>query len=254
MPDEVYHATRSHDSSLLLVVALALSSDEPTRRQQLALVEQQLGTTRAELCRRLFGELERASADLRLPVLELALPTLRQRPREQLAYLSELLTRVQELETAPRLFDFVLLRVLKAYLRDVPGVECRARERARARDRPRRALGRARPARATSQPSATSSRALRARRTRRASPPSVGVCGAGEPTFEPPAAARDLARLDSALAAVLTRLGRATRSASCAACSPRFAPTPVTATAERELFRVIASVARLPAAARRRRL
>ena len=127
VPDEVYHATRSHDSSLLVAVALALSGDEPTRRQQLAIVERQLGATRADLARRLFDEIA-PSAELRLPVLELTLPTLRQRPREQLAYLSDLLVRIQQLEKTPRLFDFVLIRVLKTYLHDLPGA-ARATER-----------------------------------------------------------------------------------------------------------------------------
>ena len=84
-------------------------------------------------------------AELRLPVLELALPTLRQRPREQLAYLSELLVRVQELEKTPRLFDFVLVRVLKTYLNDLPGAARSAPRRARGVTA-RFALGRARPA------------------------------------------------------------------------------------------------------------
>ena len=67
------------------------------------------------------------------------------------------LTRVQALEPAPRLFDFVLLRVLKTYLHDVPGVEPAPR---RADAISRRTLGRARscsppsPHSATSTPSA----------------------------------------------------------------------------------------------------
>ncbi len=143
VPDEVYHATRSHDSSLLVAVALALSGDEPTRRQQLAIVERQLGATRADLARRLFDEIA-PSAELRLPVLELALPTLRQRPREQLAYLSDLLVRIQQLEKTPRLFDFVLVRVLKTYLHDLPGAARATRAHGCTA---RFALGRARPAR-----------------------------------------------------------------------------------------------------------
>jgi Zn-dependent protease with chaperone function len=123
LPDEVHEATRSRDASLLVVLALALSNDESTRRRQLALIEQQLGATRAGRCARLFEELATAPHSLRLPVLELALPALRTRPREQLAYLCTLLGRVQELEHSPDLFDFVLLRVLEAYLRNVPGLD-----------------------------------------------------------------------------------------------------------------------------------
>ena len=132
LPDEVYEATRSRDSSLLVVVALALSGDERTRDKQLALIERQLGATRAGLCPRLFDELAPTPADLRLPVLELALPTLRQRPSEQLFYVSELLERVQELEQTPRLFDFVLLPLVETYLNDLPGTEGRAAHAERA--------------------------------------------------------------------------------------------------------------------------
>jgi Zn-dependent protease with chaperone function len=44
LPDEVLHAARSREGSLLLVAALALSRNSATRRKQLAFLEQQLGT------------------------------------------------------------------------------------------------------------------------------------------------------------------------------------------------------------------
>jgi len=236
LPDEVYHATRSRDASLLLVVALALSSDAATRRKQLAFVEQRLGATRTELCKRLLGELERASADLRLPVLELALPTLRQRPGEELEYLWELLTRVQALEPAPRLFDFVLLRVLKVSLRDVPGVEPVALPRRRDLPDGRSAvrfLLAAVAAFGNDQPSA-------ARAAYEAGIASVGWGLAdGEPTFDPPAAQRDLERLDSALV-VLTAARPRDKERVLRGVLATIRADAVTAAAERELFRVIA--------------
>jgi len=236
----VYHATRSHDSSLLVAVALALSSDEATRRQQLAIVERQLGATRADLARRLFDEIA-PSAELRLPVLELALPTLRQRPREQLAYLSELLVRVQELEKTPRLFDFVLVRVLKTYLNDLPGAA--------------RATGRAEPpldsrsavrvllanVAAFGSESAGSARAAY----------EAGLASVGwrvepaDPTFEPPAAARDLARLDAALAALASIRPREKERVLRGVLAAIRADAR-TATEERELFRLIAGVLECP--------
>jgi Zn-dependent protease with chaperone function len=235
LPDEVYHATRSRDGSLLLVVALALSSYETTRRKQLAFVEQRLGGARTELCKRLLDELEGASADLRLPVLELALPTLRQRPREELEYLWELLTRVQELEPAPRLFDFVLLRVLKMYLRDVPGVPARVL--------PPRTLPDARSAvrfLLTTVAAFGSDRADAARAAYEAGMASVGwKLAAAEPTFEPPDAERNLERLDSALAALASIRPRDKERVLRGVLAAIRADA-VTASAERELFRVIA--------------
>jgi hypothetical protein len=236
LPDEVYHATRSRDQSLLVVIALALSSDEPTRRKQLALVEAQLGASRAALCLRLYTDLAPTSSQLRLPVLELALPALRQRPREQLTYLREMLARIQELEPTPRLFDFVLLRVLEAYLRGLPGAEPAVRRAARALE-PRAAvralLGNV--AAFGNQDTQGAKLAYEA-----------GITALGwrlearDPTFEPLTASRNLGDLDAALTALATirprdkeRLLRGVIAAVRADA--------VTATEERELFRLIAT-------------
>jgi len=235
VPDEVLHAARSRDGSLLLVVALALSNDAATRRKQLAFVEQQLGAQRTELCRRLLGELERAPAELRLPVLELALPALRQRPRGELAYVVELTTRVQELETTQSLFDFVLVRLVKAYLRDVPGVDMAPRRTDRALDA--RAAVRALLATVAA---FGSEQASAARAAYAAGIASVGwSMEAGDPTFEPPAAMRDLVRLDSALAALASIRPREKQRVLRGVLAAIRADA-VTATEERELFRVIA--------------
>jgi hypothetical protein len=235
LPDEVLHAARSREGSLLLVVALALSRDAAIRRKQLAFVEQQLGAARAELCRRLLGELERASAEIRLPVLELALPALRQRPREELSYVVELTTRVQALETTPGLFDFVLLRLVKAYLRDVPGVEQAPRRADRALD-PRAAVR----ALLATVAAFGSEQAGAARAAYAAGIASVGwTVEPGDPTFEPPAALRDLERLDSALAA-LAAIRPREKQRVLRGVSAAIKADSVTATEERELFRVIA--------------
>jgi hypothetical protein len=235
VPDEVLHAARSREGSLLLVVALALSSDAATRRKQLALVEQQLGAQRTELCKRLLGDLERASAELRLPVLELALPSLRQRPRGELTYVVELTTRVQELETTASLFDFVLLRLVKAYLRDVPGVNPTPQRADRALD-PRAAVR----ALLATVAAFGSEQASAARAAYAAGIASVGwSIEAGDPTFEPPAALRNLERLDSALTALASIRPRE-KQRVLRGVSAAIRADAVTATEERELFRVIA--------------
>ncbi len=120
LPEEVYHAAHARDSSLLLVLALALSATDTVREHQLTLIESQLGGVRASQTRRLFEDLRTLDPQLRLPVLELALPALRQRPAEQLRYVFELVSRIGELDDAQRLFDYVLIRVLEAFLRAAP--------------------------------------------------------------------------------------------------------------------------------------
>jgi Zn-dependent protease with chaperone function len=234
LPDELYQAARSRDGSLLVVVALALSGDQPTRRKQLALVDQQLGAARAGLCKRLLGELERTSAELRLPVLELALPTLRQRPRAELAYLVDLTARVQALEAAPRLFDFVLLRLVKKYLHDLPGADPAPRAT--------HALG-ARTAVRTLLAAVAAFGHERSGAARAAYAAGIAAVGwrveAGEPNFEPLEAMRDLERLDSALAALIPLRPRDKERVLRGVLATIKADA-VTAAPERELFRVIA--------------
>ena len=203
--------------------------------------------------RRLFDEIAARRPNCACRCSSSRLPTLRQRPREQLAYLSELLVRVQELEKTPRLFDFVLLRVLKTYLRDLPGRRARRAARASARCTARFALGRARPARQRRGVRQRAARA-RARAAYEAGLASVGWrVEPADPTFEPPAAARDLERLDAALAALASIRPREKERVLRGVLAAIRADA-VTATEERELFRLIAGRARLPAAARRRSL
>jgi hypothetical protein len=226
---------------LLVIVALALSADATTRQQQLALVERQLGAARAELARRLFGDLASGSAELRLPVLELTLPTLRQRPREQLTFVAELLARIQELETTPRLFDFVLLRVLKAYMRDLPGVGTAlhaSREPVDSRTAVRLLL-----ANVAAFGNGTTTGA---RSAYEAGLAAVGWrADAGDPTFDPLAAARDLTRLDAALGA-LTSIRPREKERVLRGVLAAIRADVVTATEERELFRLIAIVLDCP--------
>jgi Zn-dependent protease with chaperone function len=197
VPDEIYHATRSRDASFLLVLALALGAREPTRQRQLGLIENQLGATRTALCGRLYEDLNSVNQRLRLPILELALPALKQRPGEQLTYLFELLGRMRALDTEQQLFDFVLQRVLEAYLR--AGSHAPLTTRAAAGSRPtRQAAVRTLLANvaAFGHSDAVAARsAYDAGLTAVGWPPETGP----EPRFDPPAAMRNLDELDAAL-------------------------------------------------------
>jgi hypothetical protein len=241
LPDEIYHAAHSRDSSLLVVVALALSRDDATRRQQLALTERQLGATRATLVARLHADLAPLEPRLRLPVLELTLPTLRQRPPEQIAYLSELLLRLHELERAPRLFDFVLLRVLEHYLRAAPDTAATLQRQVARLD------------------GATAVRALlcnvaafgheHAEPARRAYAAGLAALGwraePTDPSFDPPTRARDLPRLDAALAKLAGARPR-DKERVLRAVLATIQADEVTAIEERELFRLVATTLDCP--------
>jgi hypothetical protein len=116
LPEELYHAAHSRESSFLLALALAIAPDDAPRARQLTMLESWLGRERTALARRLRSELDGVDATLRLPLLELAVPALRQRPAEQLEFLFELIGRVTAITETTRLEDYVLVRALAAYL------------------------------------------------------------------------------------------------------------------------------------------
>jgi hypothetical protein len=239
VPAEVAAAARSRDSSLLLVLALALAPDEPARQRQMNLLDQQLGTTRAGLCRRLAAELVAVDPGLYLPIVELAVPALKRRPGEQLTYLFELLTRLAELDSEPRLFGFVMLHALRAFLRGTaagapprvvtpvdPGVAIRALLVNVA---------------AYGNDAATSARAAYA-----AGLASLGwQAGQSDPSFDPPAAARDLATLDSALLSLAGLRPRSKQRLLRGVLACIQADGTITAP-ERELFRMLAATLDTP--------
>jgi Zn-dependent protease with chaperone function len=238
LPSEIAAAARSRDSSLLLVLALALSAEDRTREQQLRLLEQQLGATRAGLCRRLAAELSPVEPALYLPILELTVPALKRRPAEQLAYLFELLTRLGELDPTPRLFDFVLLRALEAYLRGTPLAARRARPRLEPNVAIRTLLANVA---AYGQTDAAGARAAFA-----AGLGKLGWLAApNDPTFDPPTAARDLQQLDAALATLAALRPRAKEPLLRSVLATIRADGTITEE-ERELFRLIAATLDCP--------
>jgi Zn-dependent protease with chaperone function len=241
LPAELHEATRSHEASFLVVLSLALSADDGVRNRQLELLRQQLGAVRTNRCQRLFAELATVEARLRLPVLELAFPALKQRPPEQLKYLRELVAKLQDLDPAQGLFDFALLRVLDVYLRGIPGAEHAAaapRARLDAREATRLLL---RNVAAFGHRDAAGARAAYA-----AGLASLGWPAAPtDPKFEPPEAARRLADVDAALGTLAAARPR-DKERILRGVLAAIQADAVTATEERELFRLIAAALDCP--------
>ena len=239
VPAEVAAAARSRDSSLLLVLALALSPDDSARLRQTIFLEQQLGATRAGLCRRLAAELAPVDHGLYLPIVELAVPALKRRPGEELTYLFELLARITALDPEPRLFGFVLLHALRAFLRGTPaGVPPRTGKPLDPGAAIRALLANVA---AYGNDEAVSARAAYA----------AGLASLGwhanpqDPSFDPPTAARDLVTLDSALASLAGLRPRSKEQLLRGVLACIQADGTITAT-ERELFRMLAATLDTP--------
>jgi len=116
IPAELRDSAHAHEASWLLVIALACSDDPNDRERQHNFLELRLGAQRTALCLRLQREVATLAVALRLPLLELCMPALRQRPNEELSFLLDLIDDLIEQRADYALSDFVLPHVLTAWL------------------------------------------------------------------------------------------------------------------------------------------
>ncbi len=241
IPLVLHDAAQSSEASLLLVFAMALGADDAIRERQLRFLEQQLGARRAGRCRELAEELARMDPRLKLPLLELSVPALKQRPPEQLDFLSETLQKLIDVNPNIRLFDYVLIRMLESYLGELPAPS-------RGGVRPKRLSTAA--ALVTLLRCVASyghERSADALGAFKAGIATVGSRGARlpDPSFDPPDEARDLRTLDAALIRLGDLRPRAKQSvlAAVLACIRHDGHIGI---AELELFRAIAATLGCP--------
>ena len=115
-PTSIRDALESHYEVMLLVPALILHADEEIRQGQLALLTQQLGADRCEKIAELYRAIARLGVAVRLPLLDLALPLVKERPAIQLEFLSKLLHQLATQDHELELFEYALLRVFDNYI------------------------------------------------------------------------------------------------------------------------------------------
>ncbi|MDJ0749752.1 MAG: M48 family metallopeptidase [Woeseiaceae bacterium] len=116
IPESLYSAAHSAEFAYLLAIALILDRSGRILERQLALARDQLGAERAELLRRYYDELSQTGAEFRLPLLEIAFPALKLRPRQELSYLVSLTTRLIELDGEIDLYEYCFYRILMSNL------------------------------------------------------------------------------------------------------------------------------------------
>ena len=114
IPEVLYDAAHAPEEAFLLTVALVL--DEPHAGRQLHIIEEQLGAERATLVRTYFEEIRKLGPRYRLPLLEIAFPMLRARPRSQMEYLLKLVRRLIEIDGHVDISEFCIYRVLASHL------------------------------------------------------------------------------------------------------------------------------------------
>ncbi len=118
IPELVYHAAQSRSGALLLTLSLLLDQDEAIRERQLSRLSASLEPEHLSLTVQLHARVQELGPQFRLPLMELAFPALKQRPREQIDAVLELVDELIASDGQVDSFEYLLSRALLAHLQD----------------------------------------------------------------------------------------------------------------------------------------
>ena len=130
IPAAVHRAAQSRSGALLLTVALLLDEDADLRRQQLTRLSSAFGPEHRSMIGQLHSQVQELGVRFRLPLMELAFPALKQRPREQIEAFAGLVVELIEADGKVDSFEYLLSRSLLSQLRDADRPQRAGRGRA----------------------------------------------------------------------------------------------------------------------------
>jgi hypothetical protein len=119
IPENLYGAAHSSSDAVPLVLALLLDANDAVRQTQLDLIAQRLDVKTLVTAETLQPEIQKLDTAFRLPLLQMAFPTIKNRPLAQLERIAELVQRLIEVDGVVDTFEFALSQVLKTHLNDV---------------------------------------------------------------------------------------------------------------------------------------
>ena len=112
IPADLYDAAHSPELAFLLAVALVLDRDGDALGRQLTICTERLGNERTRIVRRLYEALLETGPEFNLPLLEIAFPALKNRPRPHLEFLVDLCSRLVDVDGRIDLYEYCFLRIL----------------------------------------------------------------------------------------------------------------------------------------------
>lgn len=118
IPASLYDALRSPSGALLLTLALLLDRDPATRARQTGVLSRSFVQPYLPFTEQIHGEVVKLGPQFRLPLMDLAFPVLKRRPREQIDRLLELVNTLIEADGHVDTFEYLLSRVLITHLED----------------------------------------------------------------------------------------------------------------------------------------
>ena len=116
LPENLRTAARDPLSACALVYALVLNANEELRRQQLTEISRRHAAEVAEQTRQLFSEVASVAQRARLPLVNLAIGSLRSLTAEQFGEFSETLAWLVASDGQTSLFEFVLQKIVQRHL------------------------------------------------------------------------------------------------------------------------------------------
>jgi hypothetical protein len=116
LPDPVRSDARSTERAPALLFYALLSADQEQRGRQFAMVGESFGEAVEARVRELLEEAGLPTPEQRLPLLELALPSLRRHPPERVHRLLVTVDRMIRVDGRIEVFEYLLARVIRQFL------------------------------------------------------------------------------------------------------------------------------------------
>jgi len=118
IPEPVYQAAQSRSGALLLTLSLLLDRDDSVRERQLARLSPSFEPVALARIAQLHSEVQQLGPQFRLPLMELAFPVIKQRPREQIKVMLKQVNELIMTDGQVDSFEYLLSRLLLSYLLD----------------------------------------------------------------------------------------------------------------------------------------
>jgi len=119
LPAPIYEAAHQRESAACAVIYLLLDSEVSVREQQLRAVAASLGAAAVSRLQDWAAAGLQLAAAQRLPVLELAMPALRQHTADELQQLEALIEILVKADGRISIFEYALATLFRSHLRDV---------------------------------------------------------------------------------------------------------------------------------------
>lgn len=118
LPESLVTAVHSMEDSLHVVLAMLLDAGDKVRDRQLQQISQRLGDEAADRALAFQSQVQALTPYQKLPMMEMAFPALKRRPREEISACIETVHHLIAADGEITVFEYALARLIEAYLSD----------------------------------------------------------------------------------------------------------------------------------------